>query len=154
MEETSSKVKIYYQKSTGYVCYRYPNDYMPNSEDDFIELTDEEAEPTYQCPYGKIWVVRDGTVVMVDDEKLQSTQEYRLRILEDEQISLQKYLSDTDYVITKLNELKLEDEEEYEAEKVKYFEVLAKRKAARKRIREIDEELKSFSSSSDEPSAS
>lgn len=56
----------------------------------------------------------------------------------EERGELEQYLSDTDYVVTKLNELKLEDEEEYEAEKAKYSDVLAKRKAARKRINEID----------------
>lgn len=141
MADTASKTKVYYQKSTGYVCYRYPNDYQPESENDFLELSQEEADPTYQCPYGKIWVVKDGVVVLVDDEKLQATHEYKTNILKDEQLSLQKYLSNTDYVISKLNELKLDDEEEYETEKANYAEVLIKRKEARKRINEIKAEL-------------
>lgn len=55
-------------------------------------------------------------------------------------ISLKAYLASTDYVISKLNELKLEDDEEYEKEKVEYAEVLAKRKEARKRINELEAE--------------
>lgn len=53
--------------------------------------------------------------------------------------TLKSYLSDTDYIISKLNELKLEDdEEEYEKTKSEYAEVLAKRKEARKRINELE----------------
>lgn len=51
----------------------------------------------------------------------------------------QAYLDETDYVITKLNELKLEDEDEYETEKTKYAEVLTKRKECRKKINELQE---------------
>lgn len=58
-----------------------------------------------------------------------------------EKVELEQYLSDTDYVITKLNELKLEDEDEYETEKIHYSDVLIQRKAARKRINEIKTEL-------------
>lgn len=56
----------------------------------------------------------------------------------EERCELEQYLSDTDYVVAKLNELRLDDEEEYEAAKDEYADVLAKRKAARKRINEID----------------
>lgn len=52
--------------------------------------------------------------------------------------SLKDYLSETDYVISKLNELKLEDDAEYEKTKSEYAEVLAKRKEARKRINELE----------------
>lgn len=62
------------------------------------------------------------------------------KALRDDEIrSLKSYLSETDYVISKLNELKLEDdEEEYEKTKSEYAEVLAKRKEARKRINELE----------------
>lgn len=54
---------------------------------------------------------------------------------------LKTYLNDTDYVISKLNELKLEvDDEEYESARQEYAEVLAKRKEARKRINELEAE--------------
>ena len=54
--------------------------------------------------------------------------------------ALKSYLNDTDYVISKLNELKLEDDGEYESAKKEYADVLAKRKEARKRINEIEAE--------------
>ena len=63
---------------------------------------------------------------------------------------LKKYLNETDYVISKLNELKLEDEEEYESEKEKYSEVLAKRKEARNSVREMENKLPELQARLDE----
>ncbi len=51
---------------------------------------------------------------------------------------LKAYLAETDYVISKLNELKLEDEEGYEEAKTQYSDVLKKRKEARARINELE----------------
>ena len=135
MEE---ETKVFYQKSTGFICHRYPYDYEPENENDFIKMSAEEAEPTYQCPYGKIWAVKDGKPVLIDDEKVVNTEEYKAEAKASEIASLKQYLSDTDYVISKLNELKLEDETEYEAERAKYSDVLKKRKEARVRINELE----------------
>ena len=135
MEE---KIKVYYQKSTGFICHRYPHDYEPENENDFIEISAEEAEPTYQCVYGKIWVVKDGKPVLIDDEKIINTEEYKTKVRANEIATLKKYLSDTDYVVAKLNEHKLEDEAEYEAEKAKYADILKKRKEARMKINELE----------------
>ena len=135
MEE---KTKVYFQKSTGFICQRYPYNYEPENENDFIEMSTEEAEPTYQCPYGKIWAIKDGKPVLIDDEKVITTDEYKTEVKTNEIATLKQYLSDTDYVISKLNELKLEDEAEYEAEKAKYSEILNKRKEARARINELE----------------
>lgn len=52
------------------------------------------------------------------------------------------YLAQTDYVVTKLSELKLDDIETYEAEHEKYAEILEKRKESRARIRELEALLK------------
>lgn len=135
MEE---KTKVYYQKSTGFICQRYPYSYEPENENDFIEISAEEAEPTYQCSYGKIWAIKDGKPVLIDDEQVINTEEYKAEFKANEIATLKQYLSDTDYVISKLNELKLEDEAEYEAEKAKYSDVLNKRKEARVRINELE----------------
>ena len=56
----------------------------------------------------------------------------------DEIMNLKNYLASTDYVISKLNELKLEDDEEYEKTKADYAEVLVKRKEARAKINELE----------------
>lgn len=51
----------------------------------------------------------------------------------------QSYLDETDYVVSKLNELKLEDDEsEYVKAKAEYADVLKKRKEARARINELE----------------
>lgn len=136
--EKENETKIYYQKSTGFICHRYPYGYEPENESDFIEISNEEAEPTYQCPYGKIWAIKDGKPVLIDDEKVVNTEEYKAEARASEIASLKQYLSDTDYVVSKLNELKLEDETEYEAERAKYSDVLKKRKEARARINELE----------------
>lgn len=135
MEENT---KVYFQKSTGFICHRYPYYYEPENENDFITISIEEAEPTYQCPYGKIWAVKDGKPVLIDDEKVINTDEYKTEVKTNEIATLKQYLSDTDYIISKLNELKLEDEAEYEAEKAKYSDILKKRKEARVRINELE----------------
>lgn len=135
MEE---KTKVYFQKSTGFICQRYPYSYEPENENDFIEISAEEAEPTYQCPYGKIWAIKDGKPVLIDDEQVINTEEYKAEVKANEIATLKQYLSDTDYVISKLNELKFEDEAEYEAERAKYSEILKKRKEARVRINELE----------------
>lgn len=135
MEE---KTRVYFQKLTGFICYRYPYHYEPENENDFIEISAEEAEPTYQCPYGKIWAVKDGKPVLIDDEQVINTDEYKTEVKTSEITTLKQYLSDTDYVVAKLNELKLEDEAEYEAERAKYSDVLNKRKEARARINELE----------------
>lgn len=140
MEDTEKKEKsiLFYQKSTGYLCFRYPHDYQPESDKDFIEVSEDELYETLECPYGKIWAVRDGSLELIDDAELQATEEYKANAVADEISSLKRYLTDTDYVISKLNELKLEDEEEYEAAKAEYSETLKKRKEARARINELE----------------
>ena len=135
MEENT---KVYFQKSTGFICHRYPYYYEPENENDFITISIEEAEPTYQCPYGKIWAVKDGKPVLIDDEQVINTEKYKTEVKTNEIATLKQYLSDTDYVVAKLNELRLDDEEEYEAEKAKYSDVLKKRKEARAMINELE----------------
>ena len=54
---------------------------------------------------------------------------------------LKEFLSSTDYVITKLNEAKIEDETEFQKLKLEYANVLAKRKETRIRINELESGL-------------
>ena len=53
---------------------------------------------------------------------------------------LKAYLSDTDYIVAKLNELKLEDDDGYESARQEYAEILTRRKEARKRINKLEAE--------------
>ena len=72
-----------------------------------------------------------------EDENISNSEEYKeiQRLIEIQKCK--DYLSSTDYVISKLNEAKIESEEEYQNLKEKYQETLVKRAEARKRINEL-----------------
>ena len=131
--------KLYFKKTkSNALCYRYPNDYVPDSENDFIEIDDKEKyQSTFFSPYGKIWIVKDGNPVLADDEEVQNSGEYKEYVKNNQICEYQAYLDSTDYVIAKLNELKLEDDGEFEKAKEEYKGVLAKRKEARERINKL-----------------
>ena len=65
-------------------------------------------------------------------------EEYQKSIKETEVSELKNYLSATDYIITKLNEAKIEDDALFEELKIKYADELQKRKEARERIKELE----------------
>ena len=131
-------MKVYYDKETGYLCERYPKDIEVKEDTPFIELPDEEVEETYIVEYGKFWAIKDNKLVKVDDIELQATEKYKQESKNNEIADLKRYLDNTDYVIAKLNEAKIEDEELFEELKVKYAEILTKRKQARARINELE----------------
>lgn len=132
------KEKIYYDKETGYLCDRYPKDIEVKDDTPFIEVSEEEAHKTYCVEYGKFWAVRNNKLVKVDDVEVINSQEYKNMLKENEIDSLKQYLTETDYVITKLNEAKIEDEELFNSLKIEYNEILTKRKEARVRINELE----------------
>ena len=132
------KIKIYYDKETGYLCNRYPKDIEVKKDTPFIEVSEEEANKTYVVEYGKFWAVKDGVLQKVDDLEVINTDEYKELLKNEEIASLKTYLSETDYVITKLNEAKIEDEELFNSLKTEYSDILAKRKEARARINELE----------------
>ena len=130
--------KVYYDKKTGYLCNRYPKDIEKTDDSPFIEVEDDIEEQTYAVEYGKFWKVVDGSLVIGDDIETQATQEYKDLVRSNKINEYQQYLNDTDYVITKLNEAKIEDEELFNSLKEKYAEVLTKRKEARAKINELE----------------
>ena len=132
------KIKIYYDKETGYLCNRYPKDIEVKKDTPFIEIDEEEANKTYSVQYGKFWAVKNGELCIVDDLEVINSQEYKDMLKENEIDSLKQYLSETDYVITKLNEAKIEDEELFNSLKAEYSDILAKRKEARAKINELE----------------
>lgn len=131
------KIKIYYDKETGYLCNRYPKDIEVKKDTPFIEIDEEEANKTYSVQYGKFWAVKNGELCIVDDVEVINSQEYKNMLKENEIDSLKQYLTETDYVITKLNEAKIEDEELFNSLKTEYSDILAKRKEARAKINEL-----------------
>lgn len=130
--------KVYYDKKTGYLCNRYPKDIEKTDDSPFIEVEDDIEEQTYAVEYGKFWKVVDGSLVIADDIETQATQEYKDLVRNNQINEYQQYLNDTDYVITKLNEAKIEDEELFNSLKEKYAEILTKRKEARIKINELE----------------
>ena len=105
---------------------------------EYIELTLEEwQEKLSTCTYGFKKVYKDGEIIEVEDENISNSEEYKeiQRLIEIQKCK--DYLSSTDYVISKLNEAKIESEEEYQNLKEKYQETLVKRAEARKRINEL-----------------
>ena len=136
--------KVYYDKETGYLCNRYPKDIEKTDTSLFIEVEDKDYEETFVHPYGLFWAVRDGALKLVDDVETQATEEYKTMVRNNEITELQQYLTDTDYIIIKLNEAKLEDDAEFETMKVQYSEQLTKRKKARSKINELQQEIALF----------
>ena len=130
--------KVYYDKKTGYLCNRYPKDIEKTDDSPFIEVEDEIEQQTYAVEYGKFWKVVDGSLVIGDDIETQATQEYKDLVRSIQINEYQQYLNDTDYVITKLNEAKIEDENLFNSLKEEYAEVLTKRKEARVKINELE----------------
>ena len=80
----------------------------------------------------------NGEIVEIEDPEVVNTIEYQNMLKEQEIDELKKYLSDTDYVITKLNEAKIEDENLFNSLKTEYADILTKRKEARVRINELE----------------
>ena len=130
--------KVYYDKKTGYLCNRYPKDIEKTDDSPFIEVEDDIEKQTYAVEYGKFWKVVNGSLVIGDDIETQATQEYKDLVRYNEINEYQQYLNDTDYVITKLNEAKIEDEDLFNSLKEEYAEVLTKRKEARAKINELE----------------
>lgn len=136
------KKKFYYDENTGVI------EITPfyNEEEEknlpYIELTFEEWERELAtCSYGFRKAYRDGKIIEVADEEVQASERYKSFQKEIEITNLKNYLSETDYIITKLNEAKIEDENEFRILKIKYADVIAKRKEARERIKALEQEL-------------
>jgi chromosome segregation ATPase len=79
---------------------------------------------------------------MSTEEKAEYDEKKRVEKIEAEISELKAYLSETDYAITKINEVMATGTDEELAEvKAEYAEVLTKRKEARARINELEKEL-------------
>ena len=135
--------KLYYDKDTGFVSERYPHNYKKD-ESVFIEVEDDVYERTFSVNTGYIWKVENGTPVIVEDTDENSQKELKRMNLNNQLCDFQQYLTDTDYIITKLNEAKLEDDTEFETMKAQYSEQLTKRKEARSKINELQQEIASL----------
>lgn len=79
---------------------------------------------------------------MTEEEKAEYNKQKRIEAINSEILSNKAYLSDTDYIVTKINEIVATGtEEEIQEVKSQYSEQLSKRKEARVRINELEKEL-------------
>ena len=99
-------------------------------DDDYIEMDDNLFEQDELGDYYLKTFLKNPS-----SEYIKRLQKYKDLL---ELSELKQYLSSTDYVIIKLNEAKIEDEELFNSLKIEYNEVLTKRKEARKRINELE----------------
>ena len=133
------KKKFYYNPTTFEIERRAFYDEVEDKDLPFIELTFEEwEEKLSSLSYGYKKVYLNGEIQEVLDEKVINTIEYKNIQKEWEIKKLKRYLSNTDYVITKLNEAKIEDEDLFNSLKTEYSDILTKRKEARVRINELE----------------
>ena len=133
------KKKFYYNPTTYEIERRAFYDEVEDKDLPFIELTFEEwEEKLSSLSYGYKKVYLNGEIQEVLDENVINTVEYKNIQKEWEIKKLKRYLSDTDYVITKLNEAKIEDENLFNSLKTEYSDILTKRKEARVRINELE----------------
>ena len=133
------KKKFYYNPTTYEIERKAFYDEVEDKDLPFIELTFEEwEEKLSSLSYGYKKVYLNGEIQEVLDEKVINTIEYKNIQKEWEIKKSKRYLSDTDYVITKLNEAKIEDEDLFNSLKTKYSDILAKRKEARARINKLE----------------
>lgn len=136
------KKKFYYDENTGVIDIAPFYDEEEEKNLPYIELTFEEWERELStCSYGFKKAYRDGKIIEVADEEVQASEEYQKNIKEIEVSELKNYLSETDYIIAKLNEAKIEDDALFEELKIKYADVIAKRKEARERIKALEQEF-------------
>lgn len=133
------KKKFYYDAETRIIDVKPFYDKQVNQDKPYIELTFEEwEEKLSSCNYGYKKAYINNEIVEVEDSEVMNSEEYKNTQKEWEIKKLKRYLNDTDYVITKLNEAKIEDEELFNSLKIEYNEVLTKRKEARIRINELE----------------
>lgn len=98
-------------------------------EDDYKEMDDSLFDKGYDgCYYLKTFLSAPSAEYLSRKKAFEALQEIT---------ELKEYLASTDHVITKLNELRLDDEAEYEKARAKYADVLDKRKQSRARINEL-----------------
>ena len=133
------KKKFYYNPTTYEIERRAFYDEVEDKDLPFIELTFEEwEEKLSSLSYGYKKIYLNDEIQEVLDENVINTIEYKNIQKEWEIKKLKRYLNDTDYVITKLNEAKIEDDELFNSLKTEYSKILAKRKEARARINELE----------------
>lgn len=134
--------KIYYRKSDGYLCDRYPTDISHEGEDiGELEIEDEDIyNNTFCCDYGNTWAVVNGELKEIPCPEIQKTENYRKYEAEKTYVQAKSYLTKTDYLISKINEASIEeDEQEVNRLKTEHADILEKRKEYRNIVRQYED---------------
>lgn len=114
-------------KQEGFSIYNFNNRYFVTTKDDFEQLR-----------YNSL----------TDEEKAAEDKENKRKSLRDEISESKTYLSETDYIVTKINEvMAIGTEEDALAVKAEYSEQLTKRKEARAKINKLEKELSDLETS-------
>ena len=144
-QQQENNYTIYYRLSDGYLCDRYPLDIFSknlaeNEKGTYVCSTQDEYEETLSVDYGYTWAVIDNKLQVIPNAAFQATNEYQRYLAEGQYGTALHFLEDTDFIISKINELTIEDDTEGAAElKQKYAEQIAKRKEYRKLVNELEE---------------
>lgn len=117
-EITTTIVRVYYDKDSGYLCDRYPTD-IPHDENTtpYIELDtaiDEQNqlyESTFSVASGKVWAVKNGKLQIIDNIEEQNSNEYKVNQINSQITILKNNLASTDYLAIKYSEGELSEEE-------------------------------------------
>ena len=132
-------MEIFYDKITKKLCNRYPYDIKQSTDSGVIDVTDDEYQKTLCAPYGFYWAVNNGKLELLEDTEITSSSVYKIEQYNNEISDLKEYLTNTDFIVSKINEASvIDDEEEVANLKTKYADDLAKRKEARARINELE----------------
>lgn len=138
--------KIYYNNN-GWVCERHPFYYPESEATGNLDVSEEVYSDTLITSEWYAWrVVNDK---LVNEEYTELTVEQKIEkqkyLINREIYEKKGYLTQTDYVITKINEAQAYgDEEEVAALKTQYAEILSERKECRTRINELEEQFKAL----------
>lgn len=130
--------KVYYDSDTGFLCARYPKGLaIVDGVTPYIEVSDEDEEATYHCPIGKAWVVRNGTLKLVDEK----SDESEALAINNEIMDRKQYLADTDYVVIKMYEASLGVATVSDDDAARYDAIIRKRAETRESIAALEERL-------------
>ena len=131
-------IKVYYNMKSGYLCERYPLDIPVDNNCSYIEIADSDIDQTYSVEYGYSWAVINGKLAIVEVPEIIESAEYKKLTAICKIQEYKQYLSDTDYIISKINEAMIDNEDEANALKEKYSDDLKQRKEYRNKIKELE----------------
>jgi hypothetical protein len=146
MDNVQQTAKFYYDATTGVIENHCFLDAPLEQDKPYIILTYNEWCQKMQVGKQYYFKVYKNNEIIEEPDPTK-TKEIRISQINNQIYEDQDYLSKTDYIITKLNELQLVDDESFIAEKAKYATDLQARKDKRMEINALQAELKTLETS-------